>query len=131
MNANDQARIMARALGSTGATVRIEHRNADGTLTVEESGSWTRLTAGDLSRALEDERHLGFGYRSGRSSATESRVSDADAIVLRIANEKGWTYEQLFAWANSRPGRWTADVLYDGGTEADVRRWDLMQEVAE
>lgn len=40
--ARREAQTIARATGSTGATVTYETRRADGTLTVDAVGSWTR-----------------------------------------------------------------------------------------
>lgn len=68
------------------------------------------LTIEDIERSYEDERWLGWGYLGGRKHLTEGVERDAaDAIVLDYANDHGWDYETLFAWLNSKPGRWFAD----------------------
>lgn len=87
------------------------------------------LTTTDLERAARDERWLGFGYLGGRSHMlTEDAawVARADAEVIAYANKHGWTYEDLFAWANSRNGRYTADSLFSGTPMTQVIAWDLM-----
>lgn len=69
----------------------------------------SELTALDIERAYDDERYLGWGYLNGRNDLSPSIRSAADGTVLDYANRNGWNYEALFAWMNSRPGRWFAD----------------------
>lgn len=83
----------------------------------------TTLTTADLDRMSEDDRWLGFGYlgerRNQRFAAIEATgraqleamtlVSRMDADVVEEANLEGLSYDELFAWANSKDGRWFAD----------------------
>ena len=68
----------------------------------------TNLTAADLDRMSSDDRWLGFGYIGGRNNAIAEgwNVADADTLVLEMG--QGMTYDELFAWANSKNGRWFA-----------------------
>ena len=76
-------------------------------------------TTATLDRMELDDRWLGFGYLGERRNALTStdpgapadpeRVARMDADVLEEANIEGLTYDQLFAWANSKDGRWFAD----------------------
>lgn len=69
----------------------------------------------------DDERWRGLGYLGERRIALSSEDSDApplpervaatDERILQIAAERGWSYDQLFAWANSKNGRWLADIV--------------------
>ena len=82
------------------------------------------LTAADLDRMETDDRWLGFGYLGERRNrreyaATElagymadhelERVARMDTDVVEEANLEGLSYDELFAWANSKDGRWFAD----------------------
>jgi hypothetical protein len=67
---------------------------------------------------------LGFGYLGERRSALDSSdpesqrahlVDETDDFVLDYANQLGWTADELFAWANSKNGRWLGDVAFGGG----------------
>jgi hypothetical protein len=79
----------------------------------------TTLTVADIEAGYEHDGWLGFGYLGERRFAIAAvrsgerefvNVTAADELVLRIANEQGWTPEQLFDWANSKLGRWYGDV---------------------
>lgn len=81
------------------------------------------LTATDLEAGYHDERWLGWGYLGERSRALDAgqhtQVVAADGALLTAATERGWDYEALFAFANSRPGRWFGDVAFGGPVTAD------------
>ena len=91
------------------------------------------LTTQDIAKAANDERWLGFGYLGGRSTALTSTDPEApaqplvveatDQRVIDFANEHGWTYEDQFAWCNSRPGRHFADAMF-GSNERFDRRFE-------
>ena len=88
------------------------------------------LTVDDLDRMEHDPRWLGFGYLGGRSNAPDADRALVDAEVLRIANDRSMDYEGLFAWANSKTGRWFADTTFGnsgnlGSAFADAERWNL------
>ena len=62
---------------------------------------------------------LGFGYIGGRTNAadaiasgewTSADIAGADAAVLKVAADLGWDEDRLFMWANSKDGRWFADM---------------------
>jgi hypothetical protein len=78
----------------------------------------------------DDARFLGFGYIGGRDDLTAETRADADSVVLAHAEAAGWTVEDLFAWANSKAGRWFADVAADGaGSEVLASKaagWGLL-----
>jgi hypothetical protein len=78
------------------------------------------LTITDLDRAANDDRYLGWGYLGERSRQDDATlVAAADQRVIDLANERGWDYEDLFAWANSKLGRWFGDGVF--GSAAYVR----------
>lgn len=80
------------------------------------------LTTADLDKMLNDDRWLGFGYLGGREIARQKGddITAADQAALETANALGFDYEQLFEWANSKPGRWFADdMLGCDGRHAD------------
>lgn len=65
---------------------------------------------------------LGYCYIGERANAlyyaasgewpadTTEQVAATDAKILEIAAARGWDEERLFAWANSKAGRWFADT---------------------
>jgi hypothetical protein len=69
------------------------------------------------------EAWLGFGYLGERQHATADQadlVAAADQFILNHANAHDWTPADLFAWANSKNGRWFGDVVFGGtGTTAE------------
>jgi hypothetical protein len=85
----------------------------------------------DLDRMASDDRWLGFGYIGGRRNELESTdpeaparpeaVIAADALVIEMANAAGLDYDGLFAWANSKDGRWFADCAL-GCDDLDMAR---------
>ena len=91
------------------------------------------LTIADITKATNDERWLGFGYLGERSHKLNSTdpevpadptlVEATDQRVIDHANAEGWTYEDLFAWANSRSGRYFGDAMF-GSNERFDRRFD-------
>lgn len=56
-------------------------------------------------------------------------VEVVDAVVLAVANERGWTAAQLFEWCNSRNGRHFADMAFTTSRPAEIRaaadRWKI------
>lgn len=55
----------------------------------------------------------GFGYIGERRWMDDAQRAEADAAALDAANALGWTVADLFAWANSKAGRWFADCRND------------------
>lgn len=94
-----------------------------------------RLTTADIDRMTEDDRWLGFGYLGERQFALHStdpeapaqpeRVATIDAWLIARANRLGLDYDDLFAWANSKDGRWFADAVFGGNTIEQAKRWGL------
>ena len=86
------------------------------------TGTTTKLTVEDLTRAMTDERHAGWGYATA-FWLSESRLTRLNANVVYVANELGLGYEDLFEWANSKLGRWLVDEATDSTSRATVRRY--------
>ena len=73
-----------------------------------------------FARMERDDRWLGYGYLGERRShlddsdpgapALTVEVADADDAILEVTRDMGWTYDDLFTWANSKDGRWFADM---------------------
>lgn len=78
----------------------------------------------------EDDRWEGFGYLGARENfispnldgeeraemSLEARIVHlawVDERIVRAAKVLGWDDEALFAWANSKNGRWMADTMLD------------------
>lgn len=77
----------------------------------------------DLDDAVEDQRHLGWGY-STKSGLPNRAQATLDCAVIDVANELELNYEELFHWTNSKYGRWLVDTI--GGktpTKAAVRKY--------
>ena len=74
----------------------------------------TATTAGHLfDRFANDDRFLGFGYIGERRNfldADAERVAEADETILEHVRDMGWTADELFAWGNSKDGRWFSDM---------------------
>lgn len=81
---------------------------------------------GEIFAALTaDPRWHGFGYLGERRNALTSddpeapaqpeRVAAVDARIIDLARSRGWGYDRLLAWANSKHGRRFGDVMFDGG----------------
>lgn len=85
------------------------------------------VTSFTIDRCAGDERWLGFGYLGERQHATDEQRQHADALLCEIANDHGWGYETLFAFVNSKRGRWYGDCLFggysDGQAVEQVRLW--------
>ena len=88
--------------------------------------------AGELfDRFTDDERWLGYGYLGERRHALDSTdpeapaqpdlVAEADRRVVQWAGIHRWTGEELFAWANSKLGRWYGDAMFGGTGSPDER----------
>ena len=83
----------------------------------------TKLTIQDLDLMTREDEWGGYGYLGERNNIREAvadgerkasdidRLHAVDQMVIASANAKGMTYEQLFAWANSRDGRHFADRM--------------------
>lgn len=72
------------------------------------------LTTADLDTMTRDDRWEGFGYLGERHRApadVAARFAAADALILGAADAHGWTYDDLFTWANSKNGRWFGDEV--------------------
>ena len=91
-------------------------------------GDWS-----DFTRMERDERWLGHGYLGARRSflagLVESgltvdqgadRLDAADEFIHNAAAAEGLTYDQLFYWANAKPGRWYGDVLFGASPTAEL-----------
>ena len=73
----------------------------------------TALTVDNLMDTLIDQRHLGFGFAGIRGYAFSRQMRAAEAVVT-VANDLGWSYEDLFTWSNSRDARFFTDAIsYD------------------
>lgn len=101
------------------------------------AGDWS-----DFERMMRDDRWLGFGYLGERrnfiAGLTESGVPanvaadalhDVDELVHSEAAAKLLTYDQLFAWANAKVGRWFADLFL--GAPVPVPSWTELLNQAE
>lgn len=98
------------------------------------------LTTQDIEKAANDERWLGFGYLGGRRTmltstdpeapADAALVAVVDEQLIAYANVHGWDYEDLFAWANSKNGRWFADSMFSGSTFEKAIGWGLLAKVS-
>lgn len=85
------------------------------------------LTVADIEAGYTNDAWLGFGYLGGRRNAIDAvrsgewesaRVTEADTMVLSVANAKGWDRARLFDWLNSKDGRWYADMTL--GSDDDI-----------
>jgi hypothetical protein len=87
------------------------------------------LTATVFDQMSRDDRWLGFGYLGERRNMLDTTDPDApgrpdlveaaDQRVIDTANERGWDYDRLFEWANSKDGRWFGDVMFGSGEHLD------------
>lgn len=89
------------------------------------------LTTADIERGNDDARFLGWGYLGARANEDAAQVTEADAFVLARAAERGWDAEDLFAWSNSKDGRWFADWFFGSGPRRVEYPWvgDLFPKV--
>lgn len=78
------------------------------------------IAAADLQGALQDDRHFGWGYACTRKHGP-AFCKKLDREVVDAANELELGYEELFAWANSKNGRWLDDQLDGTETQREVR----------
>ena len=74
-----------------------------------------------FDKFAQRDEFLGFGYIGERARAIESGwdVTAADALALDMGDTL--TDEALFAWGNSKDGRWFADCAL-GCTDLDMAR---------
>ena len=97
------------------------------------------LTIDDITAGYDNEAWLGFGYLGERQNATDSsdpecpprwsEVDAADFQVVMKANELGWTAGELFAFLNSKCGRWVAgELIFSDRTPANIRSADQMMD---
>lgn len=92
-----------------------------------------------FERFAERDEFAGFGYIGGRRIALNGSdpecpaqpelVAQTDERLVDLASVRGWTEDELFAWANSRLGRWFADAVFGGGTFAQALKWNLFTKV--
>ena len=80
-------------------------------------------TASIFDTFAQRDEFLGFGYIGERRNAIESGrdVTAADALALEMGAEL--TDEALFAWGNSRYGRWFADCALGSDDLEMARRY--------
>ena len=91
----------------------------------------TRVTVADVERALQDERHLGWGY-STKYYLPRTRQENLDRAVASVASELDLDSEALFAWTNAKSGRWLVDAATAGRINRDlVRKFLNAEAVAE
>ncbi len=95
----------------------------------------TKLSADVFDRFAMRDGFLGFGYIGERRSALEAiatgewpasaaaDVAAADQAVLEAAASRGWDEDRLFDWANSKNGRWFADLALGCRDLAGARRY--------
>ena len=84
----------------------------------------TKLTKADLERALEDPRRQGtLGYtQSEYIERSKAFIAKGDSLAIRTANAKGWTYDDLVVWVDSKGGRWFWDALHGNDDAAMAAR---------
>lgn len=88
--ADKTAETYAKVTGSVGATYRVERRNADGTLTVLDDGSFgtvadpvTVKQAEELARVLRRRRYLRAELAEAHAEIAELRAKVAtDPVVI-------------------------------------------------
>lgn len=86
------------------------------------------LTRADINRGYEDPRWAGFGYLHPRERASNAHArSAADLAVLRLANRRRWTYDDLFENVlNNRVGRiygeWALEKVHSDAQLDEVLR---------
>jgi len=78
------------------------------------------LTVDILEGFYDHPDWLGFGYLGVRqtnmaTAAGRAKADMADTAILTFANLQGWTEGELFAWANSKVGRWYGEEFFYGG----------------
>lgn len=74
------------------------------------------LTTDHINDGYDNPQWCGVGYLGERTYLPETTRRTADKVVLRHANDRGWTPEVFFEWLNSKCGRWFCDHTYG-------RRW--------
>lgn len=70
------------------------------------------ITAAHIAEGYENPDWLGYGYLGARQSMSATVRATADRVVVRMANERGWTPEVFFEWMNSKCGRWFGDATH-------------------
>lgn len=94
------------------------------------------FTTDTFDTFAQRDEFLGFGYIGGRLSELDNSdpeaparpelVAQTDAAILTFASAWNWTTEELFTWANSKAGRYFADVVF-GGTGTFEERFTRAQ----
>jgi hypothetical protein len=77
------------------------------------------LTVNELDAALARSDHHGFGYAESRYLDAKRRRA-LDAAVIEVANELMMTADDLFAWTDSKHGRWLIDGVYGRNAPANA-----------
>ena len=74
-------------------------------------------TATDIFDTMTaDPRWLGAGYLGERNNTVDVAARDLlDEFLPDHFESLGWTDEDVFAWANSKDGRWFGDVMFGRG----------------
>jgi hypothetical protein len=81
-----------------------------------------------FDRMTEDEGWLGWGYLGERARHEDAAyVQELDAQILRWVETLGWSLEDLFMWANSKDGRWFADLTFGGSRSDRDRAFDYVR----
>lgn len=78
-------------------------------------------TTATLDAFTLNEGWLGFGYIGSRNNAQAEgwRTLTADDLALSMANAAHLSTAAFFEWANSKNGRWFADIML-GDPNPDV-----------
>lgn len=96
-----------------------------------KTGTQNPLTVADITDGYDNPEWYGFGYLgtwlhaltdSDCGPAQHQLVTEADARIIALANERGWTTEQLFTWLNSKLGRRLGDAWFDGAAGEALER---------
>lgn len=80
----------------------------------------------ELIEAFEaHEDYAGHGYLGERramlaaaatgeadADVVDGLIAQADAMIDRVVADLGWDLDELFAWANSKAGRWFGDCWF-------------------
>lgn len=97
-------------------TAQVAAIRAGGRRAAEAIAFREPLTVADIEAGY-DLAWDGYGYL-GERKYRWADVAAADAALLEAANALGWDRDQLFAFTNSRDGRWFADEAMHGGSPA-------------
>lgn len=70
-----------------------------------------KFNAEIISALSDGDVNLGYGYFGSRSNLAEETRTEAEELIVGIANIEGWSCEILVEWLNSRLGRRFADCF--------------------